>query len=57
MAFTDFKVPGIRTSFPSASLTTLPVIGFPSRFTRPASRTSNATLFANLTDFVLRLTL
>jgi hypothetical protein len=35
MAFTAFSDPGIMTGLPSASLTTLPVMGLPSRFSRP----------------------
>ena len=57
MALHAFKVPGTRTSFPSASLIIFPVIGFPSRKTLPASLISKATEFANRTDFVFRFTL
>src|SRR5262249_51445685 len=57
IALTCFNIPGIRTGCPLASSTVFPA-GVPSSvFTRPCSRTSNATEFARLTDLVLRLTL
>ena len=57
IALTDFNFPGIRTSSPFSSFTILPEMGFPSRFTRPASRTSKAILLAIRVLFVLRLML
>ena len=57
MAFTDFKLPGILTGFPFSSVTIFPFIEFPSRFTRPASLTSNAIEFARRVDVVFKLTL
>ena len=57
IAFTDFKVPGMFTGFPFSSVTIFPVTGLPSRFTRPASRTSNAIEFALRVDVVFKFTL
>ena len=57
MPLTHFSEPGIQTGFPSASLTTGPVSGSPSRFWRPFSRTSKATAFARRLEVVLRLML
>ena len=57
IAFTDFNEPGILTGIPSLSVTILPVRGFPSRFTLPASRTSNAIEFALRVEVVFKLIL
>ena len=55
MAFVAFRVPGRITGLPAASLTILPVMGFPSRTGRPFSRTSNAMALARRVEVVLRL--
>ena len=57
IAFTDFRLPGIITGFPFSSNTFLPVIGLPSRFTLPRSRTSKAIELARRVEVVFRLTL
>ena len=57
IAFVDFNVPGIVIAFPSGPNIILPVNGSPSRFTRPASLTSNAIAFARRVEVVLRLIL
>ena len=57
MPLTAFSFPGIRTGSPRSSNTFLPVIGLPSRFTRPASRISNAMALARRVDVVFKLTL
>ena len=49
------SVPGRIRGLPSASLTTLPVIGLPSRTGRPFSRTSKAMALARRVEVVLRL--
>ena len=55
MALHPLRVPGIITVLPSASFTTLPVIGLPSLFGRPFSLTSNATALALRVEVVFRL--
>ncbi len=57
IAFTHFKVPGFDLGLPFSSVTIFPVTGFPSRFTRPASRTSNAIALALRVEVVFRLML
>jgi len=57
IAFTAFRLPGSITGFPAASVTILPVSGFPARLGRPASRTSKAIALARRVEVVLRLTL
>jgi len=57
MALTSFSEPGVITWFPSASFTSLPVIGSPSRFVRPRSLTSKAMALARRVEVVLRFIL
>ena len=57
MPFTAFRRPGIFTGSPLASVTTLPVRGSPSRFTRPPSRMSKAMALARRVLVVFRFTL
>ncbi len=54
---TALQAPGSRSVFPSASVMIFPVIGLPSRLTRPFSRISNATELALRTEVVFRFTL
>ena len=55
--FTAFNLPGIRTGSPFASKTFFPVMGLPSRFTRPASRISKAIEFARRVEVEFKFTL
>ncbi len=55
--FTAFSAPGIITGLPFSSFTIFPVIGFPSLFVRPRSRTSKAIALARRVEVVFRLTL
>ena len=53
--FTALSLPGTLTGSPFLSITFFPVIGFPSRFTRPPSLISKAIEFALRVEVVFRL--
>ena len=55
MALVPFNVPGIFTGLPFSSFTILPVMGLPSRFGRPFSRTSKAMALARRVEVVFKL--
>ena len=55
MPFTALSDPGTFTFFPFSSRTIFPVMGFPSRFTLPRSRISNAMALARRVEVVFEI--